>query len=1454
LKGKHGFGAALRASTALIGVHLLSLSPAFLIPVALLALGAASPAMAQNWQGATGDFNTSTNWSASFVPGAANTAIFQDTGQTAVSVSANTSLSGIRFDAGAQSYNIRLNNDMTLLGSVVNNSLAGQTITVTTGNTLFFDGSAASGQGVTYDVHGGLAFNGNSVGGGASTFNILSGGFVLGGNARTIQLGALSGGGGTTVRNFSPEAMTVQVGSRNISTTFGGSFSSPGGGAITLEKVGAGTLTITGANTLGATTITAGTLQLGNGGTLGSGAVTNNAVLEFSPTGSITFGNTISGNGRVNQAGTGTTILTANNSYSDTTTISGGTLRIGNGGTDGTLGTGAVVNNSVLAFNRSDTALVVANAISGTGQVHQTGSGTTTLTGALSYTGGTTVSGGTLQFGDGTSGGSNNLSGNIAVTGGSLAINTPATVSVTGDVSLSNGTSLSIVSSAGGPSLQAATVTLDNNVSLNLSGISDANGLDRIVIDTQSGISGDFGKVTVGGFNGTVDYLTLSTHKSADDKQYLAAYGLSWTAGNNLAHGTFTLTNAPDTFNVGVALADQAANPATGWNGTTLTKAGGGTLILTGANTYSGGTIISAGTLQLGDGGTVGSIIGDVANNGTLAFNRSDSVTFAGAISGNGATRQIGVGTLILTGANTYAGGTFISGGTLQLGNGGTTGSIIGDVTNNGTLAFNRADSITFGGVVSGSGAVNQAGSGTTILTGANTYTGGTFISGGTLQLGDGGTTGSIIGEVTNNGTLAFNRSDSITFGNTISGTGTVNQAGSGTTILTGANTYAGGTFISAGTLQLGNGGTVGRIIGNVANNGTLAFNRSDSVTFAGAISGNGATQQIGLGTLILTGANAYAGGTFISGGTLQLGNGGTTGSIIGDVTNNGTLAFNRSDVVSFAGAISGTGAIRQIGAGLTELTGDSSGFAGLTTVEAGTLAVNGRLGGSLAVLTSGRLQGTGTVGDTSVFGTIAPGNSIGTLNVAGNITFNAGSTYEVEVNAAGQSDRMAAAGTATINGGTVQVLAGAGNYAPATTYTILTANGGRSGTFASVTSNLAFLDPTLSYDPTSVYLTMTRNETEFANVGWTRNQRADGRGVESLGFGNPIYNAVLNLSDAQARAAFDSLSGEVHASAKTALIEDSHFVRDAATDRIRAAFGDVAASSMPVMAYGAGGPQQAAPTTDRFALWGQGFGAWGHTDSDGNAARLNTSTGGFLMGADAPVFNSSRLGVLAGYSRTNFDVKDRSSSGSSDNYHLGLYGGTQWGNLGFRSGVAYSWHDISTSRSVAFSGFGDSLKGKYKAGTLQAFGELGYRIDTAVASFEPVANLAYVNLDTDSFSEQGGAAALHAGSKTTGTSFTTLGLRASKSFMLGGVNTTARGTLGWRHAFGDTVPLSTEAFATGDAFTVAGVPIARDSALIEAGLDMNLTSAATLGISYQGQSADSAQQQGFKANLGIKF
>lgn len=383
--------------------------------------------------------------------------------------------------------------------------------------------------------------------------------------------------------------------------------------------------------------------------------------------------------------------------------------------------------------------------------------------------------------------------------------------------------------------------------------------------------------------------------------------GLIANAVNALGTGTVTLTNA--------MLINQAAggldsikgvNVGTGstvqvnanWNNPAATlalNASSARVVMAGVN-----RAMSVGTIS----GVTGSTITDTGTTGSLSANTTTDSLYAGRIIGNLSFTHAGPATLTLNGGNTYTGGTAISAGTLQLGNGGTSGSIVGDVLDNGTLAFNRSDAYTFSGLISGSGTLHQAGAGTTILTADNAYTGVTTISAGTLQLGNGGTTGRIIGDVLNNGALTIDRSDTMTLPRVISGSGVLLQAGTGTTILAADNDYTGDTTISAGTLQLGNGGTTGSVAGNIIDNGTLAFNRSDTLSYTHVISGTGGLNQLGPGTLQLEGTQTFTGPTSILAGTLAV-NGstqsGTTtiapgatlsgfGHLHGDVINQGTL------------------------------------------------------------------------------------------------------------------------------------------------------------------------------------------------------------------------------------------------------------------------------------------------------------------------------------------------------------------------------------------------------------------------------------------------------------------------------------------------------------------------------------------------------------------------------------
>jgi len=334
-----------------------------------------------------------------------------------------------------------------------------------------------------------------------------------------------------------------------------------------------------------------------------------------------------------------------------------------------------------------------------------------------------------------------------------------------------------------------------------------------------------------------------------------------------------------------------------------LIKTGAGTLILTGTNTYSGDTNVALGTLQAGSStalsansafsvislldlhgfnNTIGSLSGTgvVTNNGgspatlTVGGNNTNTTLNGSLTDGSNslAFTKTGLGVMILTGGNTYTGGTTINAGTLQIGNGGTSGSIAGDVSDNATFAFNRSDSVTFGGVISGTGALVQMGSGTLTLTADNSYGGGTTINtGATLQLGNGGTTGSIIGNVTDNGSLIFDRSDNVTFNAIISGSGNLVQNGSGITILGGTNTYSGGTIINNGRLLVNNSQALG--LGNVVVNGGVLGADPQPINVKGNYTQNaGGTLQ-----LQVAGANSgqydtlNVGGNAALGGTLQL-------------------------------------------------------------------------------------------------------------------------------------------------------------------------------------------------------------------------------------------------------------------------------------------------------------------------------------------------------------------------------------------------------------------------------------------------------------------------------------------------------------------------------------------------------------------------------------------------------
>ncbi|WP_162559222.1 autotransporter serine protease [Microvirga sp. 17 mud 1-3] len=568
---------------------------------------------------------------------------------------------------------------------------------------------------------------------------------------------------------------------------------------------------------------------------------------------------------------------------------------------------------------------------------------------------------------------------------------------------------------------------------------------------------------------------------------------------------------------------------------------------------------------------------------------------------------------------------------------------------------------------------------------------------------------------------------------------------------------------------------------------------------------------------------------------------------------------------------IVGTGGLIKRGDGNLLLTGANT-YEGGTEVLGGALTLTGSVASFMTVGTSGTLRGTGTIqAPLSLAGTLEPGSAVagtfGTLTVTGDATLLSSSTYRVDANASGNHDRLVVGGTTTLEGGALDLVLADGLAPIGTPLEIVNSAGGATGVFGTLRTNSvsAFLDPRLRYVGDSVTVTFERNAVPLADAETSPERKDVAAAIDALiRTDSKLDDAILRLDAASVDRAIDLLSGEAHGSAVTAGYAQAGLIQTTLLTRLRQPL-----TSLPLLAQGAYGaafaadrPGQAvapvavtpAPIAPRYALWGEGFGAWGKTRSDRNAASLDTSTGGFLIGADAQVTDGWRLGLAGGYLRTALDVDARLSSGSNESVFGALYGSGQWGALTLRLGAAYARHDIDLSRTITFPGYADAVKASYDGSTLQAFGELGYRLGFGALALEPFVGASVLRLSTDGFQEQGGAAALTGFGRTYDLGTTTVGLRA-EARLSETVPLTLSGLLGWRHAYGDVAPEALLAFAGGASpFTVAGVPVDRDALVAEAGLDWRASEAISLGVSYAGQIGARAQEHTVKGNFVWRF
>ncbi|MCG7392284.1 autotransporter domain-containing protein [Microvirga sp. ACRRW] len=508
--------------------------------------------------------------------------------------------------------------------------------------------------------------------------------------------------------------------------------------------------------------------------------------------------------------------------------------------------------------------------------------------------------------------------------------------------------------------------------------------------------------------------------------------------------------------------------------------------------------------------------------------------------------------------------------------------------------------------------------------------------------------------------------------------------------------------------------------------------------------------------------------------------------------------------------------------------------------VREGGLMVSGVMGGSsMTVYDGALLGGDGTVGgiDARPGSILSPGmNGIGSLAVTGNVLIADGTVYRIDLNASQESDRIVAGGAATVQGGTVQVNALSAAYTPGSRWTILTAEGGVTGQFSEVTTNLVFFRPVLSKDGKNIYLSLPRiDEPRPANPV------TPGGDPVSPG-DDPASPSIPD--PAPMPTAFD---------VGTILVHDDLF-RAAVLCRLRCSTGglpsfiasDITAADDASSMTGA---TQQVPRD--WALWAKAIGSWGSTQATQASLAVQRSTAGLVFGADTGFGTPYRLGIAGGYFSTSLDYGLSSASGHVESMHIGLYGSAAFGALNLRGGLAYAHHEVDTSFTTPYASnrFSSSLD------SFQAFGELGYMIPiNDRVMVEPFLGLAHVHV-------AGGGIAVEGFDTVTGrvdsfdTTYSTLGARLIATMPTEAGLITFKGLLGWRHAFGDTLPKASFSLPGDERpLFMTGIPIDKDSLVVEAGVNWEVSKNTTLSISYTGAMGRRDQEHTVRGGLTIRF
>jgi outer membrane autotransporter protein len=652
---------------------------------------------------------------------------------------------------------------------------------------------------------------------------------------------------------------------------------------------------------------------------------------------------------------------------------------------------------------------------------------------------------------------------------------------------------------------------------------------------------------------------------------------------------------------------------------------------------------------------------------------------------------------------------------------------------------------------------------------------------------------------------------------------------------------------------------------GTVLNNGaatatlTVGHDNSNS-TFSGVLE-NGtsvlALIKSGTGVLTLTGTNTYTGGTTISAGTLQLGNGGTTGSITGNVIDNGVLAFNRSDSVTFNGVISGQGTLVKQGGGTLTLTGMSTEFTGPTTVNDGSLIVDGSIASTQTLVNPGALLGGHGFlgGDLVSSGIVSPG----TLTVNGNYTQNANGTLRIEVAglAPSQHDLLVVNGHASLAGTLQLIRLGGFQLHIGDQFTFLIANRGVSGTFSTVQN--PFISDTLVKAqiivlPTAVVVQGTQGS--FTEVAMTPNGVAVARALDSA-VGDPRASTLINFLNTEplnklSPGDFDLISPEQLASVfniavSLANVQSANLERR--MDDVRAgstgfnAAGFTMNGTTPSFSGGLAGPTgvegKSGPSVltpipeNRWGVFAAGLGEFTHVDSTDNARGYDLQTGGVTLGVDYRIGSNFAVGLIAGYAHTNADLPN---SGNMDvnSGKFGLYATAFTGGFYLDSAVTGGISEYDSHRTALLG----TASGSTDGGDLNVLVNGGYDWKKGGLSIGPTASFQYTYVSFNGFTESGSLAPLIINDQHVDSIRTAFGMKASYDWKVGNVLIRPELRAAWQHEYGNSAYSIVASFANGagSSFTVSSPNIGRDSLLLGAGVAVLWTDRISTYVYYDGE------------------